>query len=243
MKVSASNIRLATGAGYFRPFDHITTPEMCKFTRAQIRNVYRVIAVDLGNQFPQVLCFKTGRRGAKHKNIFCQIKWFTFLLLAQTQASFSPSAHPKLSPVQVVNWHHHHHYHHLIIVYHLSSSNDLHIIAGWTPRSHLVSLSIPHFRSHSLVFTFSKDLNLGHLQPRRFAWMRFLGYWATFASKIKMLPTGNKIFYRLSILESGLLLNHVSGVGVWERSKDPRTVTIGGWTPQHGTPPRLTTAF
>ena len=75
--------------------------------------------------------------------------------------------------------------------------------------------------------------------------MRFLGYWATFASKIKMLPTDNKIFYRLNILELtiNLLLNHVSGVGVWERSKDPRTVTIGGWTPQHGTPPRLTTAF
>ena len=88
----------------------------------------------------------------------------TWWLLAQTQASFSPFlARPKWSPVKVslsIEI--------IISIYHLPSSDDLHIIAGRTPGSHIRSLSNPQF--HPMAAVLPKErfeiLNLVHLQSR-----------------------------------------------------------------------------
>ena len=56
----------------------------------------------------------------------------TWWLLAQIQASFSPLARPRWSPVKVglsIKI--------IVSIYHLPSSDDLHIISGRTPGSHL----------------------------------------------------------------------------------------------------------
>ena len=121
------------GGGYFKPPDHISPPEMCKFTWAWIRNVYgRAIAANLGNLFPLVMCFQTGEKSPQKTNTICKNCISTWLWLAQTLVSSSPLVRPKWSPFMcdIDNW--------ILSMYfyHLSSSYDLHIVVWGTPWSH-----------------------------------------------------------------------------------------------------------